>query len=215
MNDLIRVNLTTRTAERVPVPSFLLGLLPESLRDLTWTDPALSVQDYAWWPLVDETPPFDTDTQELGAEILTIDTANKVVRVSHEVVPLPADVLSQRLSNAKSAKLVSVNADCDKRMSALVAGYPEREQQTFDKQETEARAFTADATAATPLIDALALNRGVAKADLAARIIAKADAFADYAGKIIGHRQKLEDQINAAADMAALNAIDIVSGWPV
>lgn len=128
-----------------------------------------------------------------------------------EVVARPSPAATQ---DDKTAKLALVNAECDRRMSALVAGYPEREQQTFDKQEKEARAFTADAAAATPMLDELALNRGIDKPTLASRIIAKADAFAAYSGKMIGYRQKLEDQINAAADMAALGAIDVSSGWP-
>ncbi len=37
-------------ATREPIPAFLIGLTPESLLDLSWTDPQLGVQDCAWWP---------------------------------------------------------------------------------------------------------------------------------------------------------------------
>lgn len=107
----------------------------------------------------------------------------------------------------------AVNQECDLRMSALVASYPAQEVATFAKQETEARAYLANNAAATPLIDALATNRGVPKAELAARIVAKADAFAVYAGRVIGYRQKLEDQIDAATE-ATLGTIDPLAGWP-
>jgi hypothetical protein len=116
------------------------------------------------------------------------------------------------LTEVRSAKLTAINAECDRRINAAVLSYPDTEVLTFAKQETEARAFLADALAATPMIDALATNRGIDKAELAGRIIAKADYFAAYTGAVIGHRQKLEDQVNA--ENADLNAIDPLTGWP-
>jgi hypothetical protein len=127
-----------------------------------------------------------------------------------ELTPPPFIPLDQ----LKASKLAAVNTECDRRMSLLVAGYPEREQQTFPKQEQEARAFTANASAATPMIDALVANRGIDKAELVTRIITKADLFAQYSGAVIGYRQKLEDQIAAAADKVALDMIDPLAGWP-
>jgi len=44
------VKIDNNNAAREPIPLFLQGLLPESLVDLSWTDPALGVQDCAWWP---------------------------------------------------------------------------------------------------------------------------------------------------------------------
>lgn len=115
----------------------------------------------------------------------------------------------------RAEKLAQINIECDMRMSALVVSYPENEQKTFAKQEDEARAYMANPASATPMIDALALNRGIDKGVLVSRIIAKADLFAQYSGAVIGYRQKLEDEINAAQTVEALSAIDIASGWPV
>jgi hypothetical protein len=114
--------------------------------------------------------------------------------------------------DVKATKLAAINAECDRRINAAVLSYPDTEVLTFAKQETEARAFLADALAATPMIDALATNRGIDKAELAGRIIAKADYFATYTGAVVGHRQKLEDQVNAPD--ADLDAIDPLAGWP-
>ena len=69
---------------------------------------------------------------------------------------------------------------------------------TFDKQEAEARAWTADQSADTPLVDALALGRGMDKAELVSRILAKADAFAVATGYLTGLRQKYEDRLGLA-----------------
>lgn len=48
-------------ATREPLPDFLYGLLPESLADLSWTDPALGVQDLAWWPEENTEGPLGAD----------------------------------------------------------------------------------------------------------------------------------------------------------
>lgn len=145
---------------------------------------------------------------------------SRVVWDEREDGPVPAAMLVEieaanapSLADLKAAKKIEVNKECDLRMNALVASYPAQEVATFAKQETEARAFLANSAASTPLIDALAANRGVPKAELAARIVAKADAFAAYAGRVIGYRQKLEDQIDAATE-ATLGAIDPLAGWP-
>jgi hypothetical protein len=96
----------------------------------------------------------------------------------------------------------------------LVDSYPENEQKTFSKQEAEATAFTADPASHIPMIDALAAYRGMDVAELAARILLKAEAFATYSGAVIGHRQWLEDAINAVETQDELDLIDPASGWP-
>lgn len=94
-------------------------------------------------------------------------------------------------------QLGEINADCEQAIALISAGYPDSEVLSWPKQETEARAWLANNSAATPLIDALASTRGVDKADLVGRIIAKADAFAQESGELIGKRQGLEDQLMA------------------
>lgn len=121
----------------------------------------------------------------------------------------------KKIQILRGSVLALLNAECDKRMAALVADYPEHEQKTFTKQEAEARTYLADSMSATPLIDELAAYRGIAKADLAARILGKADSFAVNSGRIVGHRQKLEDQLAAADKIEDIEEIDPLVGWPV
>lgn len=88
------IKVQNSTATREPLPQFLQGLAAESLADLSWTDPALGVQDCAWWPEETITP----DLQEgfkLGAETLTPDLERKVVVVAYEVVPKTPEELEQ------------------------------------------------------------------------------------------------------------------------
>ncbi len=77
------------TASREPLPNFLYGLLPESLADLSWTDPALGVQDCAWWPEEDVSGELGTN-KKLGAEVLTLDAERQVVLVSRKQVAMTA-----------------------------------------------------------------------------------------------------------------------------
>ena len=76
-------------ATREPIPAFLYGLLPESLADLSWTDPALGVQDCAWWPEEDVSGELGTN-KKWGAEVLTLDVGRKVVKVTRKQVAMTA-----------------------------------------------------------------------------------------------------------------------------
>lgn len=127
--------------------------------------------------------------------------------VDPEPVPLT-------LEEAKAAKLAEINAACQSTLEALTPTYPERELTTFDKQESEARAYLADATASTPLLSALAAARGIELADLVQRVIAKADAFAVASGSIIGQRQALEDRLDAAQTVEDVRAIVVSISMP-
>lgn len=89
-----------------------------------------------------------------------------------------------------------INRKTDETLSQITSTYPKTEVDSWPKQETEARAYTADQTAPTPLLTAMAEVRGITVADLAARVILKADAFAGIAGAAMGKRQALEDHIN-------------------
>lgn len=110
-----------------------------------------------------------------------------------DVAPPPAPSLAE----LKADKRADLIADCESAIAAIRAGYPDSEVLSWSKQEAEARALVADANAATPLLDALAEARGIAKAELAVRVIAKADAFAAISGALIGKRQRLEDELDA------------------
>lgn len=94
--DLIKVQAGVATRE--PLPTFLVGLAPESLVDLTWTDPSLGVRDSAWWPAEDQSPALGA-SQQYGAEVLTPDAARHVVVVVRAVVaaqPVVPESISPR-----------------------------------------------------------------------------------------------------------------------
>lgn len=109
---------------------------------------------------------------------------------SREIPPLTVSELA-------ADKLLSINNECEKDINAIKLGYPNSEVLSWPKQEAEARAYIVDSSAATPLLNALSVARGITKADLANRIVVKADQFAQISGMLIGKRQQLEDMINA------------------
>lgn len=84
------IKVCNNTATREPIPSFLAGLAPESLADLSWTDPALGVSDCAWWPEFDQSPVLG-EYERYGDETLTVDTYNQQVIVTRSVVPWTAE----------------------------------------------------------------------------------------------------------------------------
>lgn len=116
--------------------------------------------------------------------------------------------------NVRARKLAEINAKCEAALAALTLTYPERELLTFDKQEAEARAYQADSGASVPLLTSLAAGRGISVADLAGRVIAKADAFTTASGWLIGQRQRLEDTLDACETVEAVRAIEVNYSLP-
>jgi len=106
-------------------------------------------------------------------------------------------------------------AQYENRMRVIAEKYPPSERASWSIQILEARALLADAMAETPWIDAVAAARGIARSDLASRIVAKDNAYRAISGALTGVRQHIEDMITAAGtDPVALAAIDVTSGWP-
>ena len=118
------------------------------------------------------------------------------------------------LEEMKAAKLSEINAAADRAIATLTAAYPDREISTFDKQESEARAYAANPTASTPLLSALAQARGVPLDELVRRVLAKADAFAVASGSIIGQRQALEDRLDACTTLEEVQGITVDISMP-
>lgn len=128
-------------------------------------------------------------------------------------VPLPAEL--RPAAEIAAGLRLALAAEYRRRMQVIAAGYPLSERESWPVQTEEARALEADPAATTPWIDAAALARGLDRLVLAERIRAKDDAYRQVHGLLTGTRQRIEDQIDAAADDAlALSQIDVAAGWP-
>ncbi|HSH71531.1 MAG TPA: hypothetical protein VK974_00615 [Methylophilaceae bacterium] len=119
-------------------------------------------------------------------------------------------VLSEPLEDVIARRLSTINRECERAVSQITATYPASEVLSWPKQETEARLYANNMVADTPLLSALATARGIPLAELASRVILKADAFAQVSGTLIGKRQQLEDMLNALPiDATAEDVLDI------
>jgi hypothetical protein len=92
-------------------------------------------------------------------------------------------------------------------LNQLVLSYPVSEISSWAKQESEAKDYVLNNEAFTPLLDSLALSRGIAKSELAEKILNKSSAYATSVGKLIGTRQKIEKQILEATSVKELPEI--------
>ena len=99
------IKIQNNTATRTALPAFLVGLKPESLLDLSWTDPALGVADCMWWPEEDQSATLG-ELEVYGSETLTLDADRKVVVVVRSVEPMPQDQVTA-LEDAKASAIRS------------------------------------------------------------------------------------------------------------
>ncbi|MFI8643896.1 DUF4376 domain-containing protein [Pseudomonas iridis] len=85
------IKIENGVATREPIPNFLdRSGTPEALTallDLSWTDPALGVQSAAWWPEENTEGELGVN-KKWGAEVFTLDTERKVVKVARKQVAM-------------------------------------------------------------------------------------------------------------------------------
>ncbi len=110
-----------------------------------------------------------------------------------------------------------VEANYNAMHAVLCTNYTAEELHTWTKQEAEARAHQLDTGALTPFIDQYVVNnQSLAGADDAARkatlcdiIENNADAFEEGFAEILSTSKELKMTIEATADAAALEALDL------
>jgi hypothetical protein len=146
------------------------------------------------WEYVQETR---GDWFNAAGELINITQLNALVAPDLTRLPPPPTI-----AKLKALKMQEINEKFEQSIQQITAGYPASETSSWGKQEAEARAYVANSSATTPLIDALASSRSVNKAELVTRIIAKSDLFAGISGTLIGRRQALEDDLNALPETA-------------
>lgn len=111
---MMMIKLQNNTLSREAMPAFLLGLQDESLLDLSWTDPALGVQDCAWLPEVDQSPPLQ-QYERYGAETLTLN--GNTVTVTRAVVPWSDAEIAAGRAAKQAAAWEHIKVERDRRKS--------------------------------------------------------------------------------------------------
>ena len=118
---------------------------------------------------------------------------------------------AQQLADAKTAKYDSINraAQVYINRAAELDKVPDFELATWAQQAAEAEAWAADNTAATPMLAQIAAARGADINDLRQKSLKKARAYSALVAHVVGQRQAYVDALNAATDLAAVDAIAI------
>lgn len=114
-----------------------------------------------------------------------------------DVLELEADE-NAMADEARAERLAQVNEEANELLSQLDAAYPDREVLTWDQQVKEAEARQADAQASVPLLAALAQYRDIDVDLLAAKVLEKSMLYKVASGQIMGARQWVEQELEAA-----------------
>lgn len=117
----------------------------------------------------------------------------EVTELVHQYVPLTAEEVDKKVKAygpLQELKQRLAEEKYQKQADALVQGYSKFEVESFGVQEAEAKAYKADNSSETPLIDAIVANRGIDKDELVNKILTKAAAFKSKIGALLGAKQK-------------------------
>jgi hypothetical protein len=107
-----------------------------------------------------------------------------------------AAYMAELAAKELEGKVAAIEAKFAEQVKQITAGYSEDEIKTWDKQVAEAEAYTANAAAPTPLLDALTGATGASKADLVGRVRTKASAYSAAVGEALGKKQKAIKELN-------------------
>lgn len=115
------------------------------------------------------------------------------------------------LADLKAAMLTNLNAVAQNFVNAHsgASQVPDFELATWPLQSTEAQAWAANKSAATPILDGIAAARGLDKDKLKAAALKKSLAYSALSAIVAGQRQAIQDQIEAAKTKSALDKIKI------
>ena len=137
-------------------------------------------------------------------------------QVWKEIGSLPDRV---SLTPLETANLADLKADLLTKLNAAAQNFvdahsgasqvPDFELATWPLQSTEAQAWAADKSAATPILDGIAAARGLDKDKLKAAALKKSLAYSALSAIVAGQRQAIQDQIESAKTKSALDKIKI------
>ena len=119
--------------------------------------------------------------------------------------PLAAE---KDLDTLKAEKLQRILAAADRASVVIKAGYSTIEQESWPKQEAEAKVLLVDELAAAPLLRGIAQNRGIDLLVLRDKVLANVTLAETASGVILGKQQALEDQVKAATTVEEVQSID-------
>lgn len=122
------------------------------------------------------------------------------------------EAAAEQLAQAKEAKLFEINTAAQAFIDNQTGAnhIPAFEIHTWSLQAAEAKAWEADKSAETPVLDRIAASRGVDADKLKAAALRKTLAYEQLTAHIAGQRQVLQSKVEAAKIVADLEKIVIV-----
>lgn len=133
-------------------------------------------------------------------KVCTIDVNTKEITESDRV---------PTLEEAQATKKAEIKRRQTNELNVVVGETADFESASYTKQETEAKAWNADNSMATPFIDGLLVSRdlGETKQELVNKIIAHADAYAQFYTKQLGKFQRLVKEVDNATTVTDVESI--------
>lgn len=115
-----------------------------------------------------------------------------------------------KLEVAKEQKLVEVRNATNSYMRQLKKGFSDAEMETWSRQENGLKLLTADMNSEeydAQWVKALAATRGISLEEQMQRIAYASNLMNEYAYRLVGYQQSLEDKINAATKVEEVQEI--------
>ena len=115
-----------------------------------------------------------------------------------------------KLEVAKEQKLVEVRNATNAYMRQLKKGFSDAEMETWSRQENGLKLLTADMNSEeydAQWVKALASTRGISLEEQMQRIAYASNLMNEYAYRLVGYQQSLEDKINAATKVEEVQEI--------
>ena len=121
------------------------------------------------------------------SEVFAFETIEAQQTYQPDAVQMTAEEVEAHLAPTTEQAKAKALIDFNNAVDVLTDNAPERESASWGKQELEARNLNSQ----TPLIDGLIVSRGLGEAseELAAKIIANADAYATAYAQVLGEYQ--------------------------
>lgn len=222
---MIRVDLKTHECGPEGLPADLQGLAAESLRDLSWSDPALGYHGCGYWPIREARPELAFG-QAYGDPTFVVDADTGVVHRRWHAVPLSGEARAQVLAQRLEQMVRQIDAERDARIArGKLHVFPDGTTGTVQlRHERDTVNVNAVATAGTALMaagspdtvafrDAEDVTHTLTGSDAVQFGLAVMQWVSSHYAAAWAHKDAIRTLAHDA-DLEALANYDLQTGWP-
>lgn len=139
--------------------------------------------------------------EEFEKQGVRVETTDGITRTSNDTLAQNIIDTFNPLPLARLDAIKRINEQSQSYMQAIEDEYPEFEKRTWPTQKAEVEAWVSDNNNPTPLLDTIALSRGMDRLTLLNKTYNKVIQYNNTAATLAGKRQLLESQINESNDL--------------